>query len=114
MSARKRLEADEQDREGDSESDPAVISTSAPAKKLKALVDRKRKMVVRSETEAEERTATGKKKRKSKVTVSTGAKGDEQDAQSFVPIRAAETKKSRARCAFFVLSGFKILSCSVW
>jgi hypothetical protein len=100
MSARKRTIADEQDREGDSESDPAawVTTASALATKQKAPTEKKRKMVARSETEAEERTVLGKKKRKSDTTASTAAEGDGQDTQLFVPVRAVEAKKSRARC----------------
>lgn len=98
MSARKRIITEEQDREGDSESDPAATATSAPTKKQKALAEKKRKMVARSETEAEECTTLGKKKHKSDVAASTAAERDEQDVQSFVPARAAEAKKSRARC----------------
>jgi hypothetical protein len=97
VSARKRIAADEQDHEGDSESDPTAAGTPAPAKKHKDPAE-KRKMVARSETEAEERTVAGKKKRKSDVAASTAAEGDEQDEQSFVSVRAEEPKKSRARC----------------
>ena len=98
VSARKRIATDEQDREGDSESDPAANPTSASAKKVNALAEKKRKMVARSETEAEERSAPGKKKRKNSVTASNAVDGDGQDVHSFVPVRATEVKKSRARC----------------
>ena len=106
MSARKRIAADERDREGDSEGDPTPAVTSAPAKKQKAPVEQKRKMVARSETEAEERTVPGKKKRKSEVTASTAAE-EAQVARVFVPVRKAEAKKSRARCVSSYLPNYR-------
>ena len=102
VSARKRIAADEQDREGDSESDHASTMAPALARKQNARAETKRKMVARSETEAEDRKVPGKKKRKSDVTASIAPEGDEQDVQSFVPIRAAEAKKSRARCVLSI------------
>ena len=95
VSARKRIAADEQDREGDSESDQVA---PVSARKQNSRTESKRKMVARSETEAEDRKVPGKKKRKSDVAASTAPDEDEQEAQLFVPIRAAEAKKSRARC----------------
>ena len=59
-------------------------------------------MVARSETEAADRKVPGKKKCKSDVAASTAPEGESQDVQSFVPIRAAEAKKSRARCALSI------------
>ena len=68
-----------------------------PARKQNSRAESKRKMVARSETEAEDRKVPGKKKRKSDVAASTAPEGDGQKARLFVPIRAAEAKKSRAR-----------------
>ena len=99
---RKKIAADEEDREGGSESEHAATAARAPARKQNARTEKKRKMVTRSETEAEERTNPGKKKRKSDVTVSSVAEGDELDTQSWVPVRAAEAKKSRTRCVLFL------------
>ena len=98
VSARKRIAVDEQDREGDSESDHAATMAPAPARKQNARAETKRKMVARSETEAEDRKVPGENKRRSDVAASTAPEGDGQDVQLFVPIRAAEAKKSRARC----------------
>ncbi len=67
-------------------------------------------MVARSETEAEDLKAPGKKKRKSDVAASIAPEGDGQDTQLFVPMRAAEAKKSRARCVLPILYGFEFLS----
>ena len=55
VGARKRIAPDEQDREGDSESDHAATMAPAPARKQNARAETKRKMVARSETEAEDR-----------------------------------------------------------
>jgi hypothetical protein len=66
-------------------------------------------MVARSETEAEDRTIPGKKKRKSDVTASSAVEGEEQDTQLFVPVRAEEAKKSRARCVPPMLYRSKVL-----
>ena len=63
-------------------------------------------MVARSETEVEDRKVPGKKKRKSDVAASTTPEGD---AQLFVPMRAAEAKKSRARCVLSILYRFEVL-----
>ena len=98
ISARKRFAADEQDREEDLESDHATTLAPAPARKQNARAETKRKMVARSETEAEDRKVPGKKERKSDVATSTAPEGDGQDVQLFVSIRAAEVKKNRARC----------------
>lgn len=106
---RKRIAADEEDREGGSESDHAAMDARPPARKQNARAEKKRKMVTRSETEAEERTIPGKKKRKSDVTVSSVAEGDELDTQLCVPVRAAEAKKSRARCVLLMLHRCKVL-----
>ena len=54
-------------------------------------------MAARSETESEDRKVPEKKKRKSDVAASTAPEENGQDAQLFVPIRAAEAKKSHAR-----------------
>lgn len=107
MSARKRIAAEEQDREGDSESDPAATASPTLTKKQRALAKKKRKMVARSETEVEECTTPGKKKRKSDVAASTSAEVDGLGEQLFVPVRAAEAKKSRARCVSSCFSDLK-------
>ena len=69
-----------------------------PERKQNLRAQSKRKMVARSETEAEDHKVPGKKKPKSDVAASTAPEGDGQKAQLFVPIRAAEAKKSHARC----------------
>ena len=66
-------------------------------------------MVARSETEAEDRKVPGKKKRKSDVAASTAPDEDGRDTQLFVPIRAAEAKKSRARCVLPILYRSEVL-----
>jgi len=83
--------------------------TRVPARKQNAHAEKKRKMVARSETGAEDRTVPGKKKRKNDVTALSVAEGDEQDTQSFVLVRVAEAKKSCARCVSPMLHRFKDL-----
>ena len=67
-------------------------------------------MVARSETEAEDLKAPGKKKRKSDVAASTAPEEDAQDTQLYIPIRAEEAKKSRARCVPPILYRFAVLN----